>query len=368
MDSKKIIAVAAVAIIAIAACAVIFTNGDDDSDSKTMVDAAGNQIKKLNGVDSITGCSSSIVDTICYMGYGDKLVGVVSYCNNPLIPADVKICGSYYSPDTDAISTVNADVSFLDNSGSGSKAAYDTLKASGMNVVLTFGSDDGYEGIYKNIEIFGYIFGCEDKADDIIDEMRDSVEDISENTKSASPTKVIITTGLGSLWGVDENGNFDSISSFDGSGVYAAGVESTASELISKVAKINNPVGGNSWSPLDTDYISTQTSDVEVILVTWGDSAPNADAHAKLIEQMKKTAWANCAAVQNGNVIFVCEKANDDISRTTPYTVFNSLPVMSLYMNPECYKAPSGETLTLDDLPYFIDNSNYEILKGYTEN
>lgn len=333
-----------------------------------MVDAAGNQIKKLNGVDSITGCSSSIVDTICYMGYGDKLVGVVSYCNNPLIPADVKICGSYYSPDTDAISTVNADVSFLDNSGSGSKAAYDTLKASGMNVVLTFGSDDGYEGIYKNIEIFGYIFGCEDKADDIIDEMRGSVEDISEKTKSASPTKVIITTGLGSLWGVDENGNFDSISSFDGSGVYAAGVESTASELISKVAKINNPVGGNSWSPLDTDYVSTQTSDVEVILVTWGDSAPNADAHAKLIEQMKKTAWANCAAVQNGNVIFVCEKANDDISRTTPYTVFNSLPVMSLYMNPECYKAPSGETLTLDDLPYFIDNSNYEILKGYTEN
>ena len=368
MDSKKIIAVAAVAIIAIAACTVVFMNGDDN-DSVAMKDAAGNVIEIPDEVKTITGCSPSIVDTLCYMGYGSKLVCVSNYCTNPLVPSGTPQCGSYSNPDSDAISTANADVTFLDNSGSGAKAVYETLKASGMNVILTFGSDDGLDGIYKNIEIFGQIFGDESKADDLVKDLKSEIKYLGEKTDGADVTEVIITTGLGNVWSADSDGNFVNLGAFDGSGVYVAGSGSTASQFIGNVSEMKNPIEGSSWVPADTDYISTKTADVDVIMVTWGGTTPNADAKDKLIEQMKTTAWANCGAVQEGNIVFVCGKTNSDISRLTPYTVFDALPIMSLYMNPECYKATAGgEALSLDDLPFYIDDSNYEMLKGYTEN
>ncbi len=239
-----------------------------------------------------------------------------------------------------------------------------------MNVVLIYGSDDGAEGAYLNVDIVGYVMKDYKKADGIVNEMKDTIKSLGENTAKADETVVVISTGLSKL-ATDENGNWTNLDSFDGSGVYIAGSASTLSELASSVSKMRNPISGSSWVAADSDLISTSMGDVDVLVVLWTNKAsvPNDAAVSSLIEKMNTTAWANCSAVKDGNIVFIAGDAGSDLSRVTPYTVLNALPMLSVYLNPECYSATSGgKALTLDDLPTSVDNSNIQKIIGYSKN
>lgn len=386
MDNKKIAVILVVIIVIIAAVgAYIVTSDDDSSDSgkddngggsddivtpSSMNDAAGSLIKLLDNVNSITVTSPSAADTVCYLGYGSKLVCVSRYCTNDAIPSNVTLCGSYSNPDTDAISTANADVTLVDNSGSKAKTAYDTLKASGMNVVLLYGSDDGIDGIYKNVEIVGYIMSSYVDAKKISDSMKTEVDGLAEITKDASPTNMAITTGLGRL-DTDSSGNWTNLDSFDGSGVYVAGKDSTLLQLCDAAASLTCTVSGSGWTSADTDWISISTGTINVLYVLWTNhpAVPNDSAVEQLLAKMKTTAWSNCAAVQLGNVYFIDGTVGSDLGRQSPYTVFNALPVMAVYINPSCFSTTSGgAALTLSDLPQSIDDTNYKTIIGYSAN
>lgn len=374
MQKNQIYATLVVVIVIVAAVVsyvVLTGNEDDDATPETMTDAAGNEIVIPDSIESITVTSPASADDICYMGYADLLVCVSNYCDNPLIPDDVTNCGSYSSPDTDAISTANADITFVDSSGSNATSAYETLREAGMNVILLYGSDDGAEGLYLNIEIIGYVMGDEEAAADIIDTLRAEVEGLSEMTSSASSTQIMISTGIGSL-ATDDEGNFTNLDSFDGSGVYLAGNGSTASTLCDTVANLTNPVSGSGWTAADTDFVSTSLGDVEVWFVLWTNKAsdPSDEAIEELLEALRANdAWANVGAVQNGNIVFISGSAGSDMSRTTPYTVMDTLPVMSLYINPGCFSATEGgSALSLSDLPKVVNDDNAATLVGYTKN
>lgn len=370
MSNKQVYAIVAVIVVILAAVAVFFLASGDRGDDGPMVDAAGNEIVIPDEVTTITAASPSIADIVCYMGYGDKLVCVSNYCTNDLIPSDVANCGSYSNPDTDAISTADASVTFIDGSGSNAVAAYETLRAAGMNVVLMYGSDDGAEGIYKNVEIMGYVNGDLSAAEDLVDEMRAEMESLASATADASEVTVIISTGLSSL-ATDSEGNFTNLDAFDGSGVYLAGSGSTLSTLAEQVSNMVNPISGSGWTAADTDFVSTSLGDVDVLLVLWTnkESMPSDDAIAALIEKMMETAWANCGAVQSGNIVFIGGDVGSDLSRVTPYTIFDAMPIMSLYVNPDAYSdSPDGDPLTLSDLPSSVSDDNVDELIAYTEN
>ncbi len=370
MSNKQIYAIVVVIVIIAAVGAYYILNNDRGDSDSPMVDAAGNEIVIPENVESITAASPSIADIVCYMGYADKLVCVSNYCSNSLIPDDVTTCGSYSNPDTDAISTANATVTFIDGSGSNARNAYQTLKEAGMNVVLMYGSDDGAEGIYRNVEIMGYVNGDSSSADQIVSEMRSTMTALDSATSSASETTIIISTGLGSL-STDSSGNFTNLDAFDGSGVYLAGADSTLSTLTSQVSNCNNPISGSSWVSADTDLVSTSLGDVDLLIVLWTnqDSMPSDDAINDLLDKMKETAWANCGAVQSGNIVFIGGTVGSDLSRVTPYTIENGMPIMSLYVNSGCYSTEAGgAALSLSDLPHCVDDSNLSTLVGYTSN
>ena len=370
MEKKQILAIAVVAIIVVAALgAFMVMSGDKDNTPESMVDAAGNEIVVPDDVKTITAASPSIADIVCYMGYGNKIVCVSKYCTNSLIPSNVKLCGSYTSPDTDMISTVNATVTFIDGSNAKAQEAYKTLRSSGMNVIMMYGSDDSSDGVYKNVQILGYITGSYSHADSVVKDLKDVVSKLSDKASSATTTNVLITTGFGSL-AIGKDGKFTNLSTLDGSGVYAAGNTSLIYNLAKDVCAVKNDVKGG-WALMDTDTISTSTSDVDVMLVLWTnrDSMPTEDSKEQLITQLKTTAWANCGAVKNGNIFFIGGDVGSDLSRATPYTIENGLPILSLLINPSSFsKTNGGSPLTWDDLPCSVDNSNTSELVKYTEN
>lgn len=370
MQKNQLIAIAAVAVIVVAALGAFLVMSDDKDDIPgSMVDAAGNEISVPENAQSITAASPSIADIVCYLGYGDRLVCTSSYCSNPDIPKGVKICGSYSNPDTDMISNVNADVTLIDGSNAKAKEAYNTLRASGMDVVMMYGSDDTSEGIYKNVQIVGFLMGSYHESDDVVDDLRDIVDDLDEKCRSAPVTNLLVTTGFGTL-SIDSNGKFTNLDSIDGSGVYAAGDSSLINSLGKDVCSMEIDLKGG-WVSMDTDLISTSTSDVDVMIVLWTNMAsmPTEQSKQEFIMALQDTAWANCGAVKNGNIFFIGGSVGSDLSRVTPYTIENGLPVLSLLINPGCFSATNGgKALTWDDLPCSVDDTNASKLIGYTEN
>ncbi|MDO5853980.1 MAG: ABC transporter substrate-binding protein, partial [Thermoplasmata archaeon] len=308
MKSNQLYAIVAVVVIVIAAAAayVVLNNNGSNNTPGSMTDAAGNEIVVPSNVETITAASPSIADVVCYLGYYDKIVCVSDYCTNSLIPSSVTSCGSYTRPDSDAISTANATVTFIDGSGSSAVEVYNTLRGAGMNVILMYGSDDGAEGAYKNVEIVGYVMGGYSAAEDVVDKMKSTISSLADNTSGAETTNMIISTGLGSL-SVDSDGNWTNLDSFTGSGVYLAGNGSTLNTLCGLVSEASNPVSGSSWVSADTDMISTSLADTEVMFVLWTNknAVPNETAIEQLYEKLNETAWANVGAVQNKNIVFI---------------------------------------------------------------
>jgi ABC-type Fe3+-hydroxamate transport system substrate-binding protein len=371
MKKKQMYAIAAVVIIAVAAIGIYFAIPKNSDDGPTsMVDAAGNEIVIPSTVVSITAASPSIADIVCYMGYGSKIVCVSNYCSNSEIPSTVTTCGSYSNPDGDAISTADATITLIDGSNAKAVTVYETLKASGMNVVLMYGATSTISGTYSNVEIIGFLMKDYNSAEDLVDDMKGDVSSLADSTDGSSQTTVLISTGLGSL-AIDSEGNFTNLSSFDGSKIYIAGSTSAICSMANAVSNMITPMSGSGWVAADTDWISTSTSDVDVLIVLWTNKAsmPNEAAIEALIAQMKNTAWANCGAVQSGNIVFIGGDAGSDLSRVTPYTIERGLPMLSLYINPECYSATSGgSALSFNDLPKTVDNTNFSALLKYTEN
>lgn len=373
MEKKQLYAIAIVAILVVAAVGVYVLVADGGKNPEAFTDAAGNEITIPDNVETITAASPAVADIICYMGYADKIVAVSKYCTHPDIPAAAlaNLTGSYTAPETDKISSMNADVTFIDGSNSNAVNSYNTLRSAGMFVVLLYGSQDPVDGIYKNVEIVGKIMK-NDKYADEVDDLKNEVSSLKTATASASQVNIIISTSIATL-ATDNDGNFTNLDSFNGSSVSCAGNGSAQFGMASAVGNVATPIVGSGWAYADTDFISTSTADVDVWIILWTNknSMPNEAAIDLLLTKLRDPAspWSNCGAVQSGNLIFIGGDSGADLSRSTPYTVYRGLPILSLYVNPECYsKTAGGSALSLSDLPYWIDNTNRAQLIGYTEN
>jgi len=369
METKQLYVVAIVAVLAVASIGVYFIMSGDEDGTGSFTDAAGNEISIPDNVESITAASPAIADIVCYMGYASKIVAVSTSCTHPDIPAGVPTVGSYTSPNTDGISAIDADVTFIDGSGNNGKAAYNTLRDAGMFVVLMYGANDTIDGVYKNIEITGKVLK-DGSYEDIIDGLRTEIGSLNAATSDASRKTIMIATGLGNL-ATDASGNFSNIDAWTGSGVYAAGFDAAVCSMAAATSKMNSPVSGSGWAALDSDYVSTRTGGVDILIVLWTNklSMPSDAAIDGLLTKMKGMSdWGNCGAVKSGNIVFIGGDAGSDLSRVTPYTVYRGLPVLSLYINPDAYsKTDGGAALTLAGLPKCVD-TNLDVLVGYTNN
>lgn len=371
MENKEkiILTVLVVAIVVIAgAAAVVVSNDNDSKSTDSLYDVSGTKVKSIDNVESITAASPSTVDLICYLGYGNLLKCVANYSSNPDIPSTVTKCGSYSNPDTDAISTANSTLTILDASGRNAARACETLRSSGMdNVYLFYGSDDGVDGVYTNVEMLGILLGCEEKADNTVTTMKSQVSALGNATSGAATADVLITTGFGRCR-TDSDGNFTSLSDVT-SGIYSAGASSTLAGFAKQVSNVEFPLSGSGWSALDSDFISTKTADVDVIFIVWSNAtAPNAEAYQSFVNALKADdAWSNCGAVQQGHIVFITGTTASDLSRNTPYTI-DDLGLLSLYFNTECFSSTAGgSSMSFSDLPTVVTDGNVDnVLKFST--
>jgi iron complex transport system substrate-binding protein len=128
--------------------------------------------------ERIVSLSPSNTEILFALGAGDRVVGVTSFCDYPEEAKNVERVGSFEGPNLELVNKAQPDVVLA---GYIQEDAIKMLESMGIKVIVT--EAEKFENIYDSIELIGKVTGTDEKAKEIVDEMRHTIEGITEKYK-----------------------------------------------------------------------------------------------------------------------------------------------------------------------------------------
>ncbi|GMQ60905.1 iron ABC transporter substrate-binding protein [Vallitalea maricola] len=185
-------------------CASKTTTDNDSSSTKiTLTDMLGRTISMDNNANKIVAIGPGALRLYCYIDSTDKIVGIeqiekdhptgrpYAIANESLKELEViGPGGPNNSPDAEKLLSVKPDVIF--SMYAYDKASVDELQAkTGIPVVaLSYGKVSTFDpAVYESLEIIGKVMGRENRADEVINFMKDCHDDLNERTKDIEESK-----------------------------------------------------------------------------------------------------------------------------------------------------------------------------------
>lgn len=248
----------------------------------------------------IVSLAPSVTELIFALGAGDKVVGVTEYDTYPEEVKDIAKVGGFEGPNIELITAQKPDLVFASNLSG--KEEMETIEKMGIPVVMI--EARSIDDIYKSIEIIGKITDTEEKGKEIIEEMKNRIQEISDKVKDKPKVKVYNL--------VDINGN------------WTGGKGTFIHEIINLAGGTNIAEDLEGWVQYSIEELVRKNPDVIVMPSYAGD----VDS-IKNMEGFKDTN-----AVKNDNIYVV---SNDDlISRATNRIVLG-LEEIAKFLHPEVF-------------------------------
>jgi iron complex transport system substrate-binding protein len=160
--------------IILAAC-----NPNNPSPSKGIVDDLGRSVNIEKMPQRIISLAPSNTEILFALGLGDRLVGVTEYCDYPPEALDKEKIGGFSTPDIEKVIALQPDLILA-----GSIHAKEVIPALEERDLTVFALvPENLEGILKNIEVVGKITGKEKEAFELITQLKERIEAITDKTE-----------------------------------------------------------------------------------------------------------------------------------------------------------------------------------------
>jgi len=169
----------------------------------------------------IVSLSPSITEILFDLGLGNNIVGVTKYCDYPSDALSKKKVGGYYDLNYEQIISLEPDLVIMTKMHEEAKKY---LGAFGLNI-LTVGQKS-ISDIFNAVYIIGKVCNLEQKASNIINDLKKRVENIINENTSFSKPRVIISVGRNIGTGSLED-------------IYIAGKNTFYNELIALAGGVN---------------------------------------------------------------------------------------------------------------------------------
>lgn len=267
--------------------------------SREITDDLNRRIKIPEKVERAVSLAPNLTEIAFAVGAGDKLVGVTSYCNYPAEARKIRQIGDTLNPNIENIIALKPQI-VLVSTASQMENFTKTLERQNIAVFVT--SPNGLEDIYKSIDKIGEIFGKNENAKQIVEQLKRRVAAVEAKTNAAKDTKVFVQ--------IDKNS------------LYTVGKESFITDLI------NRGGGASVTENVETAYpnISRETAfalNPEAIILS---ESPDNDAPNEVFK--------NSPAVKN-NKVFKIDA--DILSRPAPRIV-DALEQIARALHPESFE------------------------------
>jgi len=169
---------------------------DDNAFPVEITDMLGRTIKVEKEPERIVSITPSTTETLFALGLGDKLVAVSNQCDYPEEAASKEKAGDFYQPNYEQIAAAEPDLVFVGNAAPAE--ALDKFEELGITAVSLEAVD--LEGTYQSILDIGKLTGTLDKAQEIVDDMKQKVSEIEEKVKDAPTPSTYFVVSYGE-WG-----------------------------------------------------------------------------------------------------------------------------------------------------------------------
>ena len=210
----------------------------------TITDDLGNKVVIEEEPERVISLSPANTETLFALGADEQIVGRTDYCNYPEEASEVPSVGSYSSPNTELIISMDADVIFA------SDYMDDSIRSQVENAgakVIIFAAND-MESVESDILTAGQVLNRNDKAKEITDNMEKEMTDLRE-ILSANTEEKSAFIDLGDYYSAGEG-------SLLGNMLEDIGVRNIAADT------------GEAWPQLSVETIIEADPDVYISLYT----------------------------------------------------------------------------------------------------
>jgi iron complex transport system substrate-binding protein len=157
--------------------------------TREITDDLGKKVKIPLQIERAVSLAPNLTETAFAIGAGERLVGVTSYCNYPLEAQKIQRVGDTINPNIETIIALKPQI-VLVSTASQIETFIKTLDAQNIAVFVT--NPNSLDDIYKTVYQLGEIFSREEKAAQIVDDLKRRVADVEAKTASLKDVKVFL--------------------------------------------------------------------------------------------------------------------------------------------------------------------------------
>jgi len=284
--NEKIIIVAVVSLMLVGLFTVLPGVSEAD-ESITVTDARGETITFEAPPERIISFMPSNSEILCYIGEGDRVVGVDDFSDYPSEIEDLPTVGDSSSVDYEKITELEPDVVVTP---SFNNHTINYLEKIGHTVVAT--NSNTLEDVYSDMRVLGTMCGIEEEADQMANDLENDMNEITQNTADLPREDRVDIFYIASV-----------------GPIYTPGNHTFQNTLIQNAGGNNIADQEDGWWMISKETIVDE--DPEIIIATEG-------LQEQVENLIEDEVWQSISAVENDEVYYV----NDDIfSRPAPRIV-----------------------------------------------
>jgi len=274
----------------------------------TITDDANQEVTIESEPESIVSIQASNTEIAYALGLGDKIVGVSDFCNYPPEALEKEKVGGQ-DINIEKVLSLQPDLALVTD------YHYEThpdilkqLEEAGTKVIVV-GDTSSFEEVYKNIEMIGQATGTEDKANEIVTDMKDRLDVVKEKAAEITDKKKV--------W-VEVSPSPD---------IFTTGKNTFMHEMLESINAINAAEDQDGWVKLTEEEIVKLNPDV--IITTYGYYVENPSEQV-----LARKGWADVPAIKNEQVFDV---DNDTVTRPGPRLI-EGVETLAKLIYPEVFE------------------------------
>jgi iron complex transport system substrate-binding protein len=195
----SLLTIAVGAFLLLAGCKNEAINQPVTMPTREMTDDLGRRVRLPEQVTSAVSLAPNLTEIAFAVGAGERLVGVTSFCDYPEEAKKIRSIGDTLAPNIENIIALKPQI-VLVSTASQMENFTRTLDAQGIAYFVT--NPNSLDDIYKTIYQIGEIFRREEKAYEIVDELKRRVADVETRTANDTDVKVFVQIDKNSLYTV----------------------------------------------------------------------------------------------------------------------------------------------------------------------
>lgn len=270
--------------------------------SREITDDAGRRVSIPAKVDRVVSLAPNLTEIVFAVGAGNRLVGRTSYCDYPPEAKAIPEVGDTIHPNLEPIIALKPQVVLVSTA---SQLEVFTQQLQGQNIAVFVTDPHDLEGVFRSIEQIGEILGEKDRANQLVQKLRERTNAVAQAVKQKPPVRVFYQAS--------------------GEPLYTAGRDSFVTDLMRRAGatSVTADVPG-AWPKYSNE--SALAARPEAIILPTGGSM--GAANATVVEALRQSP-----AVLNGRVY----KINDDhLARPGPRLV-DGLEEMAHALHPDAF-------------------------------